>query len=346
MIQSNHMREHGQVVDLTKHIVKNKFPSELYPSTVGIYGGEIKTDTEGKMFYSQKGFTNQLDIYGDSVLRKFDDHVLKEPLKLLIKHPKTFLDITFNSEPPRHRGSISEILENIQRLGLEEFYGPHPQGIEIKKPEVFKKGIALGDIFRIDQSKYPILADIDRFQALGEAVKYLNNMHQKYGAGGDIVDDFIFQQKNGSRVLNPTIDIPDIVFTPSKRRTNFLKKTLSSAGLSEPEIESKIKDIFNREQKATEMGELMISTAFQEFRRSGDPNMVNKALNTIVENYEDKNVLHLTRLFVQRGRFTLPDSKSGGLMSRLFNLHNQAHLGANKEKSPIVRKMVINNLKF
>lgn len=328
-------------VNTTLHLVKNKFPSEQYQSTIGVYGGEIITTPEGKMVYKTGGkLWNKIDVIGDALLRTYDDHVVKHPLKMLFKHPRLFFSFVFKSEPMRRRGSPAEIIENINRLGLEEFYGPHSQGIEIKKPEIFTKGIALGDIYEAKKINSPILNDINRFQALSEATKYISNIHDKKGPIGDIVGDIMFQQKEGSKVINPVLNIPDVILTPSKRRIKFIKESLTYRGVSPQEIDQRIKKIFSQEQKAVDICELMISCAFSEFKVSNDPVLVEKTIQVIANNYQNKEILKITNSFIKRGRHTLPGNKNGGILKSFFSLHNIAHLGANKENANNIRQIV------
>ena len=334
-------KEHSRPVDATIITLKNIFPTDQYKSMAGVYGGEIITTIDHKMVYKTGKPLDRIDVIGDAVLRTFDDHVVKEPLKMFMKHPKSFLNIFFNSEPMRRRGSPIEIDQNIKRLGLTEYYGLHPLGIEIKKPEVFTKGIVLSDIYEV---KSPFFDDIDRFQALGEATKYISQVHSQFGPVGDIVGDIIFQQKEGSKVINPVLNIPDVILTPSKKRIDFIKKSLSKPGVSLEDIDKKTNEIISKEQKAVDICELMLSSAFGEFKLSNNQKLVEKTIQTIVQNYEDKDVLKLAKSFIKRGRHTLPDSQAGGIFKSFFTLHNQAHLGANKENAPTVRQITIDQL--
>lgn len=313
------MGEVGGIAEATNKFVKNRLPSEQYRSTVGVYGGKIETTPDGKMVYTiNQGFLNKVDVIGDKVLRKFDDHVVKEPWKMLTTHPKEFMYAAFKSEPMRHRGTKEEIAANIQRLGLSEYYCMSEQGIEIKKPEVFTKGIAIKDIFRADQIDSPVLSDIDRFQALATEAKYVKEVHDKFGPIGDFIDDVMFQEKQESTVARPVLNIPDVILTPSSRRE------VSPESLA-------------KEQKATDVVELLTWTAFEEFRRSDDPLSVGKAMTTIIENYNDPVILNIVRSFIKRGRPTL----AGEEMDKgITALHNKVHLGANKEKSAKVREII------
>lgn len=336
-------KERSRATDSTIFSLKNKFPTEQYESTAGVYGGEIVKTIGNKMIYKTGKFLDQVDVKGDAVLRIFDDHVVKEPLKMFLKHPKNFLNIFFKSEPMRRRGSPVEIDQNIKRLGLTEYYGLHPQGIEIKKPEVFTKGILLTDIYEVKSSLFD---NIDRFQALGEATKYISQVHNQYGPVGDIVGDIIFQKKEGSKVINPVLNIPDIILTPSKKRVDFIKKSFLEKGFSSQESDKKTNEIISKEQKAVDVCELMISNAFAEFKLSNNPQLVEKTIKTIAENYEDKNILKLAKSFIKRGRQTLPGNKTGGILRSFFSLHNRAHLGANKKNAQSVRQIIIDQLKF
>jgi len=317
------MGEIGNIAEVTNKVIKNRLPSEQYQSTVGVYGGEITKTPDGKMVYTiNQGFINKVDVIGDKVLRKFDDHAMKKPWKMLATHPKDFIYTAFKSEPMRHRGTKEEITANIQRLGLSEYYGLSERGIEIKKPEVFTKGIAIKDIFRADQINSPILNDIDRFQALAEETKYIRSVHDKYGPAVDFIDDVMFQKKEGNVVMNPVLNIPDVILTPSENRN------------AKPETIAK-------EQKATDVVELLTWTAFEEFRRSNDSLSVGKAMTTIIENYNDPVILSIARSFIKRGRPTLPGEK---MDKGITALHNKVHLGANKKKSLEVRKIITEKL--
>lgn len=329
------------VSSIVQHFIKNPFPTELYPSTIGIYGAEIATTPEGKMIYKiGSKLSDKIDVVGDAFLRIFDDHVVKEPLKMFLRHPGVFLNFVFKSEPMRRRGSRDEILQNIERLGLTEFYGPALGGIEIKKPEVFTQSVALGDIYEAKRINSPILEDIDRFQALSVASSYIGRVHQDYGPIGDIVGDILFQQKEGSKVINPVLNIPDVVLNPSKRRTKYMRESFSQTGLSSQEIDTKIKNIFSQEQKAVDICELMISCAFCEFKLSDNPELVERTIQTIAQNYPDKEVLKIAKAFIKRGRHTLPGNKNGGILKNFFTLHNSIHLDATKENAEAVRQII------
>jgi len=357
------MGEIEGVAGLSNRVVKNMLPSERYHSTVGVYGGKIATNPDGKMIYTiNHGLINQIDVIGDQILRKMDDHAMKHPLRMFFHHPKDFFYSAFKSDSVRHRGTPKQIAENIKRLGLSEYYGVTAQGIEIKKPEVFTQGIAIKDIFRSDLINSPVLTDIDRFQALEEETRYIKSVHDKYGPAVDFIDDVMFQKKDGTKVLEPVLNIPDIVLTPSEKRLEQIKKRLTlqakrvkanksgyareinldvknvDLGYSEThEIEKKAKERILKEQKATDVTELLVWTAFEEFRRSNDPVSVGKAMKIILDSYNDKVILGIVRSFIKRGRPTLPGEK----MDKGATVwHNKVHLSATKRRSAEVREII------
>lgn len=109
------------------------------------------------------------------MLRTFDEHVPKKPGALLLRHPRWFFGHLLPN-PLRYRGKPGEIAENARRLGLEDTYALHPNGIEIRS-EVYKRGIALQDIYRADQIDSKVLNGIDRFDALAQAARYVRSVH-------------------------------------------------------------------------------------------------------------------------------------------------------------------------
>lgn len=319
-------REHGaeKIGKIAHSFVKNPLPNEAYESTVGVYGGEIRYDQNGKMVYDVRvlrekiirGISSGIDVKGDRILRPYDDHVVQKPIAMLRRHPKQFLGFVFRPNASRHRGNTEQILENVKRLGLTEYYGRHPWGIEIKKPEIFTKGMALQDILRAKEINSPVLTDIDPLQALREATIYIKKIHDEHGPIGDLVGDIMFQSKQGREVKNPVLNIPDVVLTPTTRM-------IKSA------------EVISREQKATDVLEHLFHTGFELLRQSKDEVYVRKALDVVVEAYSDKDVLSMTKSFVKRGRPTLKG---------LFSLHNQAHLSADLSNASRVRQLVTEEL--
>ena len=286
-------------------------PNEDYRSTVGVYGGRMLME-EGKMVWDRNGIVSKIDKKGDEVLRSYDEHTVKEPGKLLKRHPKIAAEKFFHPGTKRFRGSNEEICENIDRLGLSEFYGPHENGIEIKNQEVYTKGAVLQDIYRADLIKSEKLDKIDRFQALAEAGKYIKNIHDKHGGVGEIlVSDIIFQKVEDGKLSDPVLKLPDIVCNKEKKTGEKDKKT-------------------------TDMLDFLCSVYGEEKRKSQDPDNLDKALDTIISNYGDKDIISMAESFIKRGRLTLQGDKEilnfpNTITKKargFFSQHNKARLGS------------------
>jgi hypothetical protein len=112
----------------------------------------------------------------------------------------------------------------------------------------------------------------------------------------------------------------------------------------EKAMEKSMKHI-EKEQKAIDINELILSSAFGEIRRNPENPEIKKIIRTVFENYKDTEVLRLANLLMRAGRHTLIDSKKGGLLKSIFSMHNMAHLGANKNWSDKVRELVIEDYK-
>lgn len=287
---------------------ESRMPTEGFESTVGFYGGELITDPEGRLVYDIRGQVSNADRWGDPKIRTYDEHLMKYPLKLLRRHPSWFLRF-IHPGPKRYRGTKQQILAHMQELGLDEYYGSHPWGIEVKKPEIFQKGLVLQDIFRQDLIHSDRLNGIDRFQALAASAQYMRTIHDQHGAIGEpLPSDFIFQTREGNIVKDPVLNIPDIIYNPNKQ--------------------------FGRtEQKATDMLDFLVSLGLEEQRRSGDLKSVTRVLETIVDNYGDIDVIRATGSLAKRGRLTLQ-----GLA---FYLHNRGRLHGRSDIAKNIRDLVI-----
>src|SRR5581483_5519162 len=147
---------------VNKVVAESKLHPEGRESTVGIYGGKIK-DEDGKAVYDMRGFISNVDRLGDERLRAMDDHIMKEPVKMALKHPKAFLR-SISSRGKRFRTfDAQRIDEFYKKFGLDEYYAGHPHGIEIKRPEILSRGYNLQDVYKMPE------LGIDRFAAAGEA---------------------------------------------------------------------------------------------------------------------------------------------------------------------------------
>ncbi len=310
--------------------VASKFPGKEergYESTMGIYGGTLKQDAEGRMVYDTRGFWNRIDQWGDRELRSFDEHFAKRPGELAMRHPKAFLkSLPFLVDSKRYRGTPEQTMENVKRLGLEEYYGAHPWGIEVKNPDVFSRSVGLQDIFRQDQIASPAIEGINRFDALAKATRYMKRLHETAGGiaeGNTYV--FLFTRHEGNVVDDPILMIPTEIYNPEK-------------------------NISEIEQKTTDLLDLMASVGIEEFRRTKDWESVKKALGVITQEYADSKVIHMVASYVKRGRLTLPGDKKAegadyGTAHRatrpFFALHNTQRLSADSSMTEQLRQEII-----
>lgn len=301
-----------------KMVGESRMPTEGFISSMVIYGGKVREDPKHRMVLDRRGQVSKINIFGDSILRTYDEHVMKNPMQLLKRHPSWFLKFLMPGAK-RYRGSQQEIVQNIQRLGLENYYGPHPWGIEIKRPEIFKNGIPFQDVLRADLIHSDRLNGIDRFQALEEVAKYMKHIHDRFGGIGEGVPyRFIFQTLTGNRVLDPVLFIPDIVYSQSKYNPNRYDPNKQAATI---------------DQKATDYIEFLMSLGFEELRRSNDLDQVSRILDVANTSYGDQMVIGVTESFARRGRITLEHP--------IFSQHNRAHLGFDPKYVHEIRQKVI-----
>lgn len=333
---------------------------ETVDGQTGVYGGVLRRDNQDHLVFDMRGLRNpvgKIDQIGDGRFRRADDATPKDLGKIAkrgvrevfravttrdengwspdynragtaIKNANKFLSPgLIEPNPKRYRGTAEEMAANAKRLGLSEYYGIHEWGVEIKKPEVFSKGISLHDIFRADQIDSPEINKIDRFEALNQATTYLRDTHLAYGHIGEaLLADFIFQEvdKDKGTVSNPVLNITDIVPNP--------RITESETG-----------------RRATDVLDFMICAATQEYRRSHNWNSVQHALSIIAEGYGDPRVLSAARSFMKRGRVVMEGDgvKSNMLKEPAGRLHNNIRLGVSvipEEERGKLREMVTQEL--
>ncbi|PWB38736.1 MAG: hypothetical protein C3F02_02395 [Parcubacteria group bacterium] len=293
-----------------------------YDSTVGVYGGKINYDDQECMVFDMRGFVSKVDRFGDAILRTYDEHTVKEPLELLRRHPKLFFRFLAPGTK-RYRGTPEEIAENIERLGLDEEYGLHEWGIEIKDQDIYKAGTVLQDIYRSDLIGDPKLEQIDRFQALGQAAGYVREIHESHGAIGEVLpSDIIWRETEGSSLDKPILNIPDIIYNQEKNTAEV-------------------------DKKATDLLDFTMSIGLEELRRSGDWNEVQKAVRTIIDHYSDKDIVAMLKSFVLRGRLTMLGdeeavglSKAATMLRPLHAMHNKARLGFKKAVTENLRELI------
>lgn len=315
------MIEEGQkpnigILDRIRRFTQNKVnqstnPTEEelgYKSTVGVFGGELKT-YQDKLVFDTQNPTAKFDRFGDRILRAYDPHLISHPIRMLIHHPQSFFRFLLPT-PERQRGSDDQILANINRLGLDIYYGPHPKGIEIKQPEVIKKGIALQDILRSDQIDSPLLDKVNCFQALAAAATYIRSIHDQYGPIGEIhVSDILFQEIDENGVVsNPILNIPDIVFNPNKQTSETSKK-------------------------ATDLLDILVNLSTEVDRRTKKPEVITQALSTFLTSYADPKVIKTVGSLTRRGRPNIEHP--------ILSQHNQARLNANPKNARTIKNQII-----
>jgi hypothetical protein len=297
---------------------ESKIPTEDHESTLGVYGGKIKMEAGSKMVWNNTGVISKIDKWGDAILRTYDDHVVKDLGELISRHPKLFFQFLAPGTK-RYRGTKEEIFENVKRLGLENTYGLHENGIEIKDQDLYLKGLPLQDIYRSDLINGESVDGFDKLQALEESGKYLRKIHDEFGGVGEVnIGDIIFKKHENGKVGEPVLNMPDIIFNEEK-------------------------NIGEKEKKATDILDFIISVGAEEFRSSeGDLNSVKESMKKVLESYNDKSVISLVKSYIKRGRLTLlgdansqavniPENTFTTKNRGIFTKHNEARIVNNKD---------------
>ena len=294
-----------------------------YESTVGVYGGKVNYDASQRMIFDMRGTISKADRLGDAILRTYDEHTVKNPVEMLKRHPHWFFRFLAPGTK-RYRGTPEEIVENVKRLGLETAYGAHEWGIEIKDPDIYRAGRPLQDIYRADMIEGGDLNEVDRFEALNQSARYIRDIHEKYGAIGEVLpSDIIFRKKDGTIVSEPILNVPDIIYNAEKQTGEIDKMT-------------------------TDLLDFMMSIGIEELRRSGDWNEAQKAVRIILDAYDDKNAVEMLKSFIKRGRLTMQGDEEGLDLSKtmetlrpLTAIHNKARLNFEKDTTSDLRKLIV-----
>jgi hypothetical protein len=313
---------------------ESKLPVEGETS-YAIYGGKLSTDPEGKIVYDMRlrHVQHDLDRAGDRFLRSVEDHQMKRPLKTFLRNPIKFFKyvptmmpfILTKPKAMRYRGEKQAILNNVHRLGLDDYYGPHSWGVEFKKPELLRKGMPLQDIMRNDHLKREGIEKIDRFDALGQAGDLLNRTHAEHGAVGEFnAFAVIFEDFEDGKVANPVLYLPTIVYNEEKNFGEVMKK-------------------------ATDLLDFMVSAGAEEARRRGADTDIKRAIVSAISRYDDEKVIKMTSSLAKRGRLTLPGDEdvaedltaTGKAARKVFSQHNVQRLNIKPENSADIRKLVI-----
>lgn len=322
-------KKEGLIDKLRSHVQEKVQESKLptqetlgYESTVGVYGGKINYDEENKMVFDMRGIISKIDRAGDAILRTYDEHTVKNPIEMLRAHPQWFFRFLIPGTK-RYRGTSAEIADNAKRLGLEEEYGLHEWGIEIKDTEIYKSGRPLQDIFRSDLIKGSDLKEVDRFKALAQSAEYIRDIHDKHGAIGEVLpSDIIFRKKENVSVSEPVLNIPDIIYNQEKQTSEKDKKT-------------------------TDLLDFTMSIGFEELRRSENWDEAQKVIRIIIDSYGDVEIIKLLKSFIMRGRLTMQgDEEMVGLsqtskaLRPLTAIHNKVRINFNKDITSNLRDLI------
>lgn len=290
---------------INETMYESGFPNEDYKSTLGVYGGKMKME-DGKMVWDNSGLVSKIDKWGDAIFRTFDDHLVKDMGAFFKRDPRLFFKFLAPGAK-KYRGNKEEIFANVQRLGLEDTYSLHENGIEIKDQDLFRHGVPLQDIYRSDLIDGEKVKGLDRFQALAETGKYIKKIHDEHGAIGELVSgDIIFKKQENGLASEPVLNLPDIVFNKDKAAT-----------------------VSEKNNKATDILELLVNVGAEEFRRSeGDMTIVREALKTLLTSYDDKSVINLVKSYIKRGRLVLAGDKQSKVVDLPEDTFTVKHRGA------------------
>jgi len=68
---------------VNEQVNESRVPTEDFESTVGVYGGKMEIEDDGKLIWNNKGIVSKIDKFGDAILRTYDEHVVKDLSELL-----------------------------------------------------------------------------------------------------------------------------------------------------------------------------------------------------------------------------------------------------------------------
>lgn len=320
---------------INKNVKGSTLPNRFYQSQADLYGGKIRIEKDPltgreQTILDTTDRSDKTDIKGDKMVRAFDDNVIREPLKMLKRHPKQVLKrLPGIAEAKRYRAQTpEETYRVIDRLGLTEYFDPHKKGLLIKHPEIFTDGISLLDIFRQDIIDNTELNRINRFKAIETITEYIKRIHNERGCGlGDThVLNFIFQKRDGSLASDPTLLLPNMQYNPKL-------------------------NISLREQKATDLIDFIFSVGTEEARRShGYEKSIATSIDIILNTYNDPEVINFIKSFMKRGRLTMqaegkvverPHSRLLEYLRPILSMHNKQRMKTDVPTSAGLRNLII-----
>ncbi len=303
-----------------------------YQRPKSVFGGFWHETRDHRLVWTQN-IISHADRWGDDFLRRFDEHTV--PLRRVLRRTYDQVGSLHHDIAPllspsakRSRGTSEEIMENVRSLSwmegqkrreLSEFYGLYEvngeaKGIEGLQPDVIKGSITLEDIIL----GLPGEKMADRYQAYRLAADHIRNVHQTSGRGiGELLaNDILFRRVEDGVVMDPLLNIPDIIYRQRKQRG-------PKVGLSDQLIgnvpEPVYKPVPTLDQQATDMLDFMMSIAVWESRRAerlGEahphPYNIKRVMEEIVAGYREADttgeadrVIRLVRSFAVRGRLSL-----------------------------------------
>jgi len=320
---------------INKDVKESHLHNIYYQSQAEISGGKMvveKDQLTGKdqVILETTAHSNKTDIKRDKMVRAFDDNVVREPLKMLIKHPRELLKrLPGKVEAKRYRAQTpAETYKIVEKLGLTNYFGPHEKGLIFKHPEILSEGTSLLDIFRQDVIGNTELRKIYRSQAIQSATEYIKQIHNERKSGfGDLrILNIIFQKREGERVSNPTLLLPNVQYNPNL-------------------------NIPLKEQKATDLIDFIFSIGAEEDRwTQGNSINITNAIDMVLNTYNEPDIIHLIKSYMKRGRLTMqaegnlvqrPDSLILDLLRPILSMNNKQRMKAGAATSAGLRRLII-----
>lgn len=271
--RSGRNRDKSLVANPIQRIVEQSKLPAGYPTNAGLYGGRLR-ERENYYEYYQRGLISLADRAGDRILRTIDEHVPRDFLAMLRKHPMLLLTLPFR-EPKRKRGNVPMIVNNIRRLKMDQFETPDDHTILIPK-DFYQQRINLRDLISPHPEAREFLEQFDFQEGIALAVQGLAEQHRRTPFGvGEVLDASYWLSHQGGRLSDPKLGLTDV---PYHDKVPF------------------------PEQQATDILDLIYSTAIAVCRRNEDLTTISETVQLFVNNYDNPEVLKLALSYNKRGR--------------------------------------------
>lgn len=265
------------------------------------------------------GILAGIDIYGDQVLRRWEDHIAKDPAKymrrrlrpnkralnnaffeeysedkgplydaqkamrLLLRDRLTTISnfVEIVGEPPkRQRGTPEQIYMNHVQLGMTDLYGYHPSGVLILDGESFFNGKSLQDKFRENELGRTDLKAYDIDRILRLSGRKLARIQAASASSlGECLTNDIFFHTTGPEIDDVTFNMADIVYN------------------------SKVPPV---ERAAIDFMDAGFSLSMEMIRRGDSWDTIHRRVSIFMEemNPDARKLMHR---FIVNGRLTFPD---------------------------------------